>query len=84
MGLDGAEGLGFRGAAVVVEAVEFFGEDFGCFGVFGEEHLDDVGGDVHAAGGVDAGSEAEADVGGGDGAGGVDLGELHEGAKAGL
>ena len=83
-GFDVAEGFGFDGAAVVVEAVEFFGEEAGGGGVAGEEHFDDVGGDVHAAGGVDAGGEAEADVGGGDGEGGVDLREFHEGAEAGL
>ena len=83
-GFDFAEGFGFGGAAVVVEPVEFFGEGAGKGGVAGEKHFDDVGGDVHAAGGVDARSDAEADVEGGDGAGEVDVGELHEGAEAGL
>ncbi len=56
----------------------------GAGGVAGEEELDDVGGDVHAAGGVDAWGEAEADFGGGGGAVDGDLGELHESAEAGL
>jgi hypothetical protein len=82
--LDLAERGGFGGAAVVVEAVKFFGEGAGGGGVAREEELDDVAGDLHAAGGVEAGREAEADVGGGDGAGGVDAGELHERAETGL
>ncbi len=63
--LDGFKGGGFGGAAVLVEGVELVGELVGAGGVAGEEELDDVGGDVHAAGGVDAGCEAEADLGGG-------------------
>ncbi len=64
--------------------VELFGEGAGAGGVAGEEELDDVGGDVHAAGGVDAGGEAEADLGGGGWLVERELGELHEGAQAGL
>ena len=44
--------------------------------VLGEEEFDDIGGDVHAAGGVDAGREAEADFGGGGSAINGDLREL--------
>ena len=84
LGFDRLEGLGFGGAALVVEAVEFFCE-LGCAGrVFCEEEFDDVAGDVHAAGGVDAWGEAEADFGGGGGAVYGDLRDLHEGAQAGL
>ena len=53
-------------------------------GVAGEEELDYVAGDVHAAGGVDAGGEAEAYFDGGGRAVEGDLGDLHEGAEAGL
>ena len=82
--VDGGEGVGFGGAAVLVEAVELFGEELGVGWVAGEKELDDVGGDVHAAGGVDAGGYAEADFGGGWRAVEGELGDLHEGAEAGL
>ena len=68
----------------LIEAVEFFGQGAGAGGVAGEEHLDDVAGDVHAAGGVDARGDAEAYFGGGGRAVERDLGDLHQGAQAGL
>ncbi len=49
----------------MVECVELLRECRGADGVAREEELDDIGGDVHAAGGVDAGREAEADLRGG-------------------
>ena len=49
-----------------------------------EEELDDVARDLHAAGGVQARREAEAYVGRGDGARGVDAGKLHQRAQTGL
>jgi hypothetical protein len=52
--VDGVEGASFGVAAGGVEGVELFGEGLGADGVAGEEEFDDVGGDVHAAGGVDA------------------------------
>ena len=68
----------------LIEAVEFLGERLRAAGVAREEELDDVAGDVHAAGGVDARGDAEAYFGGGGWAVERDLGDLHEGAKAGL
>ena len=84
LALDGVEGVGFGGATGGVEAVEFLGQFLRAAGVTGEEELDYVAGDVHAAGGVDAGGDAEAYFGGGGGAVEGDLGDLHEGAQAGL
>ena len=76
--------LSFGGSAGLIEGVELHGQCLRAAGVAGEEEFDDVGGDVHAAGGVDAGGYAEADFGGGGRAVQRDFGELHEGAQAGL
>ena len=62
------EGAGLGGAAVGVEAVELFGERLCAVRLARGEEFDDVGGDVHAAGGVDARGDAEADVDGGESA----------------
>ncbi len=79
-----AEGLSFGFAAVEVELLELGGELAGAGGVAGGEELDDFCCDVHAAGGVDAGAETEAEIVAGDFlAGGIELGDGHEGAKAG-
>ena len=60
--LDGAEGSGFGVAAFAVEAFELGGQFRGAVRVAGGKELDDFGGDVHAAGGVDARSEAESNI----------------------
>jgi len=49
-------------AALAVEAIELGGKIGSAMGVARGEKLDDVGGNVHAAGGVDARGEAEGDV----------------------
>ncbi len=74
----------FGVAAVFVEVVELLSESAAERGVAGEEHRDDVGGDVHAACGIDARSEAEGDVSAGDRAGAIELGEVHQRVQAGL
>ena len=61
-GLDGGERGGLDVAALAVEAIELGGKIGSAMGVARGEKLDDVGGDVHAAGGVDARGEAEGDV----------------------
>ncbi len=68
LGFDGLERGGFGGAAFVIQTVEFFCELGGSGGVFCEEEFDDVAGDIHTAGGVDAWGDAEANFGGGGGA----------------
>ncbi len=84
LGFDGLERSSFGGAALVIEAVQFFCQ-LGCAGgISCEEELDDIAGDVHSAGGVDAGADAEAYFGGGGGAVRWNLRDLHEGAEAGL
>ena len=80
---DDAESGGFGVAAFAVEALEFGGEFDGAVRVAGGEELDDFGGDVHAAGGVDARGEAEGDVEAGDlFGGGVEGGGGEEGAES--
>ena len=80
--VDGVEGAGFGVAASLVQGVEFDGEFLRTGGVAGEEELDYVGGNVHAAGGIDSGSKSEADFGCGGGTVERNLGELHQGAQA--
>ena len=83
-GLDRGERGGFSVAAFAVEAFELGGEFVGAGCVAGGEELDDFGGDVHAAGGVDARGEAEGDVEAGDLlGGGIERGGGEEGAEAG-
>jgi len=83
-GFDGFEGRGLGVAALAVEALEFGGEFGGAVGVAGGEELDDFRGDVHAAGGVDAGGKAEGDVKAGElFGGGVKGGGGEERAEAG-
>ena len=68
-------GLGI--AAIGVEAVELLGERTGALRISGGEHLDDLGGNVHASGGVDARGEAKGDIGGSQRAfGGIEFGKL--------
>ena len=52
--------------------------------VAGKKELDDIGGDIHAACGVDAGCDAKADLRSGGSAVEGEVGNLHEGAEAGL
>ena len=81
--LDGGECAGFGFAAFAIEAFELVGEFGGAGGVAGAEELDDVGGHVHAAGGVDARREAEGDVEAGERLGcGIELGGGEERAQA--
>src|ERR1700761_3036591 len=77
---DLAQCVGFGGAAVVVQAVQLLGERARDGWIAGEKKLDDIACDLHAARGVEARREPEADVGGGDGPRGVDAGKLHQGA----
>ena len=82
--LDDAESGGFSVASLAIEALEFCGEFGGAVRVASGEELDDFGGDVHAAGGVDARGEAEGDVEAGDLlGGGVERGGGEEGAETG-
>src|SRR5271168_167660 len=84
LGLDRFECFRFRCAAFIVETVEFFRE-FRCAGsVFREEEFDDLAGDVHSAGGVDAWREAKAYFDRGWCTVDRDLSDLHESAQAGL
>ena len=81
---NGAERGGFRVAAFAVEAFELGSEFVGASGSRVVEELDDFGGDVHAAGGVDARGEAESDIKAGDlFCGGVERGGGKERAQAG-
>jgi hypothetical protein len=52
--------------AVAIETLQLVGELGGAGSVTGAEQFNDVGGNVHAAGGVDAGREAEGDIEAGD------------------
>ncbi len=82
--LDDAERGGFSVAALAVEALELGGKFAGAGMVAGGEKLDDFGGDVHAAGGVDARSEAEGDVEAGERlGGGIERSGGEESAQAG-
>src|ERR1700722_20962553 len=81
LGIDRFDRLGFGGATLVVETVEFFCELGRAGGVFGEEEFDDVASDVHAACGVDAWREPETDFCGGGRTVDGDLRCLHEGAE---
>ncbi len=79
-----AERGGFDVAALAVEALEFGGELGGAVRVARGEKLDDVGGDVHAAGGVDARRKAEGDIEAGElFGGGIERGGGEERAEAG-
>ena len=81
--LDGFEGGGFAGAAVLVEGVELLREFCGRGrGSRVRKSSTTSRGDVHAAGGVDTRGEAEADLVCGGGAVQGDFGDLHEGAEA--
>ena len=83
-GFDGGERGGFHVAALAVEALEFGGELGGAVRVARGKELDDVGGHVHAAGGVDARREAEGDVEAGELFGcGIERGRGKERAQAG-
>ena len=82
--VDGVEGVALGGATCLIEVIEFAGEFGGAIRGSGEEELDDVGGDIHATGGVDAGRDAEADLGGCGCAIERQIGDTHEFAEAGL
>ena len=83
-GFDGGERGGFGVAALAVEALELGGQLGGAVRVARGEELDDLGGDVHAAGGVDARREAEGDVEAGELlGGGIERGRGKERAQAG-
>ena len=72
-------------AAVGVQLIEFVGERAGAFDVARGEELDDFRGDVHAAGGVDARADAEANVAGSERATcGVELRDIEQGAQPGV
>ena len=80
---DFGEHGGFGGAAFLIETLQLRGEFVGAGFVARGEELDDFGGDVHAAGGVDAGREAEGDVDGRERATGrIDLRFAHQGSQA--
>lgn len=87
MVLDELEGVVGDGAfdflAFLVHGVELFCGDGAGAEVVGEEHIDGEGGVGEAAGGVDAGAEAEGDVGGFEGLVLVDAGDFGEGLDAG-
>ena len=83
-GFDGRERDGFDIAALAVETLELGGELSGAVRVARGEELDDVGGDIHAAGGVDARREAEGDIEAGELlAGRIERGRGEERAQAG-
>src|SRR5580692_8024119 len=69
-------------AALVVQAVELFGESVGAIGFTCQKEFDDVSSDVHATGGVDARSQAEANFGRCWGAVDWYLSKLHKGTQA--
>ena len=74
----------FGGAAVFVERVKFVSEVEGDIGIAGDEEVDNVGGDVHAAGGIDAGGKAGSRLRQWWERGRGEFGDLHESAEAGL
>src|SRR5258706_9050210 len=70
--------------AVSVELVEASGDVAGLRGILGGEEIDDAAGHVHASGGIDARADAKADVGGGERAFAVELGDFEEGFESGV
>ena len=83
-GFDGGERGGFHIAAFAVQAFQFGGQLGGAVRVARREKLDDVGGNVHAAGGVDARREAKGDIVAGElFGGGVERGGGEKGAQTG-
>ena len=64
LGFDRLERLCFGRTALVVEAIEFFGELCSTRLIFCQEEFDDVAGNIHSARCVDTRREAEADLGG--------------------
>lgn len=79
-GKGGGQNLLFKVLAFAVAGVEFPCDAAGFGRVFREEKLEGGFGGVESAGGIEAGAEAEADFGGGDGR--QDGGNLHEGAES--
>ena len=65
-GFDDGERSGLDVAAFAIEALQLCGQLDGTVGVARRKKLDDVGRDVHAAGGVDARGEAKGDIEAGD------------------
>ena len=84
LGVDVFEGLGFGGATLVVETVEFFGEFGGARGVFREEEFYDVAGYIHTSCSIDARCESETYFSCSWSAVDGDLCDLHQSAEAGL
>ena len=83
-GFDDGERGGFDVAALAIEALEFRGELDGAVRIARGKELDDVGGNVHAAGSVDARSEAKGDIEAGELlGGGVERGGGEERAETG-
>src|SRR6188472_1617706 len=77
----GEHGL-LSGAALGIQLIELVGERAGAFDVARGEELDDFGGDVHAASGVDARADAEANIAGSERATcGVELRDIKQGAQ---
>ena len=77
-GKGGFEDLLFEVLSFAVAGVEFAGDAAGFVRVFGEKKTERGFGRMEASGGIEAGPEAEADFGGGDGR--RDGGDFHEGA----
>jgi hypothetical protein len=83
-GFDDGQGNGLGIATFLVEALELGGQFGGADGVARGKKLDNIGGHVHAAGGVDARGEPEGDVEAGELlVGGVEPGCGEEGAQPG-
>ena len=82
--LDGGERGSFGIATLAVEALEFGGKHGGACRIAGCEEFDDLGGNVHAAGGIDARCETEGDIEAGElFGGGIESGDGEEGAESG-
>jgi len=75
----GLEDLLFEVLSFAIAGVEFAGDAAGFVRVLGQKKTERGFGRMEASGGIEAGSEAEADFGGGDGR--HDGGDFHEGAQ---
>ncbi len=81
---DGGDHASFGFLTFAVEVVELLGDGLGAVRRGGEEEVYDVAGVSHAAGGVDAGADLEADLASGGRLAGRNARDIEQGAEAGI